>query len=137
MSYMLDTNMISYLVNDRCESLFDHVVEAGSENLFISALVVAEIEYGVQKKGRPKNLCRKVEELLKRVTIVPFTHSDAMDFGVTRCMFEGSGLALAPFDMLIASHARGRGMTLVTNDQAFFKQTEIVNVIDWTRAVCK
>jgi predicted nucleic acid-binding protein len=42
------------------------------------------------------------------------------------------GIMLAHQDLLIAAHAYSTNLTLITNDQAFFKLQPLLDVEDWT-----
>ncbi|MCX7287601.1 MAG: hypothetical protein NTW20_08585 [Rhodobacterales bacterium] len=90
---MLDTNAVSAFLQRRSPRLDGWVRE---QRCCLSAIVVAEIRYGLEK--RPT--CSRV-------------------YGRLRAELERHGKPLAAMDLLIASHALSEGCVLVTADQAF------------------
>jgi len=48
----------------------------------------------------------------------------------TKC--EALGRSLGNLDMLIAAHSVAVGATLITNDKAFHRVKELLNLEDWT-----
>ena len=47
--YMLDTNICIYLINQKQLSLAQKIVSIPIENIYISVITQAELEYGVAK----------------------------------------------------------------------------------------
>jgi len=53
--YMLDTNIISYIIKNRDFSLIDKFEEMSKEHIIaVSSITVAELFYGVMKKNSKK-----------------------------------------------------------------------------------
>ncbi|MDD2661781.1 MAG: PIN domain-containing protein [Methylococcales bacterium] len=78
-----------------------------------------------------KRLHVLVQELLRRVDVLPWDSSIAKQYGTVRADMERRGKILAPLDLLIAVHALSVGAVMVTNDQAFSQVADLF-IEDWT-----
>lgn len=128
--YMLDTNMVSLIIKQHPTVLY-HLLSVPKEQLCISAITLAEIEYGLAKKPHAHTLHRVMKEFLCRIDVMDFDAHVATHYGHFKAQMEQAGKNLASFDMMIASHADYLHLTLISNDQAFFKLPHF-HVQDWT-----
>ena len=127
--YMLDTDMFSYIVNNRhpcLRSRFTSVVE----RVCISAITYAEARYGARKKAssRLDSLIGMFSEIIE---IVPWTDADAEAYAYIRCELEKKGTPIGANDTLIAAAARTRNAILVTNNTAHFSRVPGLAVENW------
>ena len=53
MKFMLDTNIIAYAKNNRPESVLQRFMEHRPEDMCISAITMAELEFGICKSSKP------------------------------------------------------------------------------------
>jgi tRNA(fMet)-specific endonuclease VapC len=113
---MLDTNAVSAFLKRLSPRLDGWVRE---QRCCLSAIVVAEIRYGLQKRPGATRLQALAEATLETIEILPWTEDCARIYGRLRTDLERNGKSLAAMDLLIASHALSEGCTLVTADQAF------------------
>ncbi len=113
---MLDTNAVSAFLKRLSPRLDGWVRE---QRCCLSAIVVAEIRYGLEKRPAATQLHALVEAALETLEILPWTEDCARIYGKLRADLECDGKSLAAMDLLIASHALSEGCTLVTADQAF------------------
>lgn len=113
---MLDTNAVSAFLNRRSARLDDWVRE---QRCCLSAIVVAEIRYGLEKRPEATRLLALAEATLETLEILPWTEACSKVYGQLRVDLERQGKPLAAMDLLIASHALSEGCALVTADQAF------------------
>jgi tRNA(fMet)-specific endonuclease VapC len=127
--YMLDTNTVSYFIRG-VPLVTKRVVQHPMASLCISAITEGELLFGLAKRPEAKRLQKAVAEFLKRVEVLPWDSVAAEHYGVTRATMEQRGKTLAPFDMLIGSHALSQKLVLVTNDKAF-AQIEELETEDW------
>jgi hypothetical protein len=84
-----------------------------------------------EKRPDAKRLHVAVCEFLRCVDVLPWDHAVAEHYGKLRADLEHQGKILAPFDLLIATHALDVGAVLVTNDRAFGQVTGL-QVEGWT-----
>ena len=85
----------------------------------LSAIVVAEIRYGLEKRPAAVRLQALAEATLETLEILPWTDDCARVYGRLRAALEREGKPPAALDLLIASHALSAGCALVTADRAF------------------
>lgn len=129
MSWMLDTNAVSDLLKgDPGLARQLRTVRPGA--LYLSAVTVAELEYGLAKRPRKRALHEAVRELLLRVQIAPWTAVTAAVYGPLRARLEAQGTPLGTLDTLIAAQALELECTLVSHDRAFHHVPEL-KITDW------
>jgi tRNA(fMet)-specific endonuclease VapC len=104
-------------------------------DLRISAIVEAELRYGLVKKGITKSKVGVlVDTFLGVVQILPWESSTAQCFAQLRADSEAKGVTLDTVDLMVATHAKeDRNLTLVTNDGALLRLRPWIKVVDWTR----
>ena len=101
-------------------------------SLFLSSIVEAEIRYGIAKKRlEGTKLARLFDQLLGKVTVLPWTSSTAKAFARLRTDSEATGVTLATVDLMIAASAKEHNFTLVTHDKALFQLQPWVRIEDW------
>lgn len=131
MRYLLDTNMVSHIL--RCQPhVMAKLQSVPMAHVQISAVTHAELMYGLAKKPHAVKLHRAVDELLRRIAVLPFDEQASSHYGQFKTQAESEGKILAPLDMMIAAHASAIGAVLVSNDAAFTQITAL-NVQDWTK----
>jgi len=113
---MLDTNAVSALLKGQSPRL-DAWVRA--QRCCLSAIVVAEIRYGLEKLPAATRLQALAEATLVTLEILPWSEACTKIYGRLRADLERQGKPLAALDLLIASHALSESCALVTADQAF------------------
>ena len=128
--YMLDTNTVSHLIKAH-PAVARRVVATPMAALCISAITEGELLFGLAKRPEAKRLHLAVQELLRRVDVLPWNSAIAECYGVVRADMTRQGKILAPLDLLIAAHALGVDAILVTNDRAF-GQVARLHIEDWT-----
>ena len=131
--YMLDTNTVSYLIKGH-PYVTERVISTPINSLYISAITEGELHFGLAKRPHAKDLHQLVKEFLKRVDTLPWESSTAEKYGITRAKMANKGKALAPLDLLIATHALSLNMTLVSSDKAFAQLPEL-HVEDWSTPI--
>ena len=113
---MLDTNAVSAFLRRRSPRLDGWVRE---QRCCLSAIVVAEIRYGLEKRPTATRLRALAESTLDTLEILPWSEACSRIYGRLRAELERHNKPLAALDLLIASHALSEGCVLVTADQAF------------------
>jgi tRNA(fMet)-specific endonuclease VapC len=109
--------------------LRDHV--AADEELFTSAVSVAELTHGAQRsKHREDNLAR-LEVLLAALIVLPFDESAGRRFGALKTDLESRGEPLDDLDLQIASIAIENKLPLVMNNTDHFKRIKGLELQNW------
>ncbi len=130
--YLLDTNMVGYIVSGRSQAARLTMVEMIDEfPIAISAITEAEMLYGLARKPEATRLRAAVEAFLSRVEILPWDSDAARAYGTLRARLSAAGKSLSAMDMLIAAHAVATDAVLVTRDAAFVQVASLRPVVDW------
>ena len=131
MKYMLDTNIIVYAKNRRPESVLARLRQCRPEDVCISAVTMAELEYGVSKSSRPEQNRLALMMFLSGIKVLPFDGEAAREYGDIRENLSKKGTIIGGNDLLIAAHARAEGLILVTNNAREFERVEGLRVENW------
>ena len=131
MKYMLDTNIIAYIRNQRPETVLRHFTAYQPDDLCISAITMAELEYGVFRSSKPEQNREALMLLLSRIAILPFDVRAAMEYGRIRDDLTRKGTLIGANDLLIAAHACALGLTLITNNTREFERVEGLKIENW------
>lgn len=128
--YMLDTNICIYLMKHQPPQVRARFAECYVGDVVISAITLAELEFGVACSCEAQAHNRDVlDSLLEDIVVVPFDRGAARAYGPLRAANrERQKDAL---DKLIASHALSLGVTLVTNNEADFRGFGGLTVENW------
>ena len=133
MKYLLDTNICIYLIKQKSEKIVNKIKEFGIDELSVSSITVAELEYGIQKSNYHARNKLALTEFLVPFKILDFNHTAAVDYGEIRADLEREGRVIGPLDLLIAAHARVNGLTIVTNNEKEFCRVKGLEVENWTK----
>ncbi|HEX8640257.1 MAG TPA: tRNA(fMet)-specific endonuclease VapC [Allosphingosinicella sp.] len=128
--YMLDTNLCIRVLRERPASVRRRFNEE-AEGLCISTVVLMELLHGAAKSGRPAENRRAVEDFAARLEVLPFDAAAADHAADIRAELERKGMPIGAYDLLIAGHARGRGLVLVTGNLREFERVAGLRCEDW------
>jgi len=117
--YLLDTNVISHIMQGRDAKLLAKLSKLPMGQAAISSVTLAEIEYGIQRRGSPTKLRNALSQVMLHMDILPWDASAATCYGELCSSLEAQGINLSDFDMMIAAHAVALKATLVSRDKAF------------------
>jgi len=128
--YLLDTNIVSDLVRNPQGAVTRRIARIGEDKVCTSIIVACELRYGAEKKGSTR-LSAQLEQILSVLPVLPLGGEADRHYGKIRADLERKGTPIGPHDMLIASHARAAGLTLVTNNLAEFKRVGKLKLANW------
>ena len=133
MKYLFDTNICIYVINKKFEYLIDRIEEYGIENIGISSITIAELEYGIAKSSSPHKEENRVAlmEFLLPFKFIDFNQNDAYAYGRIRHDLQSKGRIIGNMDILIGAQAVSRGLILVTNNEKEFKRIETLKIANW------
>jgi len=127
---MLDTNLCIRLLRDRPQGLRPRF-NAEADTLCISTITLAELLHGAAKSVRPVETRQGVEGLAARLAVLPFDEDAAAHAGEIHADLERRGKVIGPYDILIAGHARSRGLVVITGNLGEFQRVEGLRAEDW------
>lgn len=131
MKYMLDTNIIAYAKNNRPEIVLEKFQQHKPEDMCVSAITLAELEYGVWNSSRPEQNRTALMLFLSGIQVLPFEGEAAIEYGAIRADLKKKGIPIGANDLLIAAHAKAAGLTLVTNNTREFERVEGLKLENW------
>ena len=117
--YMLDTNVVSHIMQGRDAELLAQLTKVPVGQAVMSSVTLAELEYGLHRKGQPVRLRNALTQVLLRMDVIPWDESVAVCYGELCAALEARGINLSDFDMMIVAHALALDATLVSRDKAF------------------
>ena len=130
---LLDTNICVYLINRRPghERLLDRIDRRDYGEVLISAISLAELEFGVAKSARGAENRGRLDLFLARFEVAPFDMDAAAAYGRLCAALEGRGTPIGPLDTQIAAHALALRAILVTNNVREFSRVADLKVENW------
>ena len=128
--YLLDTDLCIRVLRDRPSGLRERF-NANADALCISTVVLTELLHGAAKSARPDHDRREVERFAARLEVLAFDEAAADHAADIRAALERQGRPIGGYDLLIAGHARSRGLVVVTGNLAEFQRIDGLRCEDW------
>ena len=129
--YLLDTNTVSGIIRKRSSRLAQKLRTVSSASLMVSVITEAEILFGLARNPEATRLAQDAQQVLKRLPTLAWTSQTARTYAALRHATERRGTGISAMDLLIASQAYEKGLTLVTNDLALRELKDLLPVEDW------
>jgi len=129
MRYLLDTNAIIALLNNRVGNLAQRARSHDPADLCASSIVMHELYYGAFKSQRSERNVALVDDL--RFEVLDYDRDDAREAGAIRALLAEQGQVIGPYDILIAGQAKARKLILVTHNTDEFSRVAGLNLEDW------
>lgn len=128
--FMLDTNMCIYLMKHQPPEVAARFAQCFVGEVVISAITVAELEFGVACSGEKKLQNREaLDRLLEDIPVVAFDAKSATAYGPIRLATKDR--KRDALDKLIAAHAVALCVVLVTNNEADFVSYPGLKTDNW------
>jgi tRNA(fMet)-specific endonuclease VapC len=135
MSYLLDTNIVSYFLRGSSDSLSERVLNSAQSELAISVVSAGELRYGLHKLApsrRSTLLARQLDDLFEAIRVLALPTGAALHYGKARAKLEAAGTPIGANDLWIAAHALAANLTLVTNNTREFARIPGLKLENWT-----
>jgi len=129
--YIFDTNMIIYAMKHTTVQLVERIRRCKPGEIGISAITLAELEYGVCHSSKKAQNAAALAKFLSNIQVFAFDVQAAMEYGEIREHLTAAGTPIGSNDLLIASHARALGATLITHNTREFDRVKGLLVEDW------
>ncbi len=152
MTYLLDTDTVIFLMRGLKitapkssrqeqqrsvgEAIFGRARKSETEGdeVALSAITVAELEFGARHSGDYDREMEVVRRILTPFTLLDFDAGNcAAHYGEIRNVLEEAGKSIGGLDTLIAAHARATNATLVTNNTMEFGRVPRLKIENWTK----
>jgi len=128
--FMLDTNLCIRVLRDKPPAMRARFNDE-AESLAMSTIVLMELLHGAAKSAKPIDNRRAVEDFASRLDVLPFDDHAAAHAGDIKAELERAGEIIGSYDLLIAGHARSRGLALVTGNLGEFQRVRGLASEDW------
>ena len=129
--YLLDTNICIYIINKHPKSVVQKLCKLNPQDVKISSISVAELEYGVSKSIRREQNRIALYKFLSPFEIISFDTCDVEIYGLIRANLECQGKLIGPYDMQLAAQALSRELIFVTNNTDEFKRITELKLENW------
>ena len=133
MRYMLDTNILVYVLNARPhhQAVLDRFDREDPRDMAVSSITLAELRFGIEKSRQRDVSHRVLQMVVDALNVIPFDANAAQMYGSVRAGLEAQGKPIGPLDTLIAAHALSLDLTLVTNNVREFSKVRRLRVENW------
>ena len=131
MKFLLDTNICIYLIKRKPPQVLKKFQTFKVNDLGLSAITLAELEFGVQLSRYPEKNQEALNEFVTPLEIIPFDDLAAISYGEIRAYLQKRGINIGAMDMLIAAQAKSLSIPLVTNNLKEFKRIPGLRLENW------
>ena len=127
--YLLDTDIVVFFLRNK-KNIAEHLALLSPNDIFVSEVTVAELEYGNRCSGRYEENKWMVDRFLSSVNIVPF--SDAIHlYAEERYRLRMLGQSIEDFDLLIGCTAVSESLIMVTNNAKHYSRIKGIRIENW------
>lgn len=134
MTYVVDTDILSYFLRSSSEKVVERIGSAGFNTIGVTAITVAEMLYGLKTKyGSVDEKVKTVERLFSKLRIYPFDLDAAKKFAEIKASLKKSGVLMHDFDLMIASICIVNETRLVTHNTKHFRRIRGLKIEDWMK----
>ena len=131
MNYLLDTNVCIRYLQGRLPCIRDAIHIRSPEQMFICAIVRAELFFGAMKSNYHAETLAIQRQFIDQFPTLPFDDKAALLFGKIRADLQRQGLPIGPYDLQIAAIALANDLTLVTHNTREFSRVNGLRLADW------
>ena len=126
--FMLDTDISIYTIRRKPHEVRRMFNIHGGE-MSISTVTLGELLFGAENSNNPQANLAVVEGYAARVEVFDYDREAAIQFAQLRV--ELSQNLIGAYDLMIAAHARSRGLILVSNNIEEFSRVPGLRVDNW------
>lgn len=127
---VLNTNTLIYYFKNQGQ-VAQKLATVAPQEIIISTIVLFELQVGIAKSTSPSKRIQQLQQLLSRVSVVPFDRAAATAAATIRAQLEQQGMPIGPIDGLIAGVAVARQATIVTRNIGEFSRVAGLSIVDW------
>lgn len=130
MRYVLDTNTCIYALKLQGQ-VVDRMRKQSPSDVVITIITLAELWFDAHKSARRVAVRREIDAFLEPFVVLPFDREAADSYARVRFDLERVGRPIGERDLLIASIALSRDMTVVTHNLGEFNRVPGLKTEDW------
>ncbi|MDO4698657.1 MAG: type II toxin-antitoxin system VapC family toxin [Pasteurellaceae bacterium] len=133
MIYLLDTNIIIYLIKNRPKIVAERVATLSpNDQLAMSFVTYAELLKGVYGSQNPEKSLKAINALIKQIPVLYPDKKISQFYGKWAALLKKQGTPIGSNDLWIACHALSCDAVLVTHNTKEFQRITELNWQDWT-----
>lgn len=129
--YLLDTNICVYLISGRFEHVNQRFLSIAPEQIAVSAIVAAELAYGVEHSQRTKENRKRLDVFFEGVPILDWSKQSIWHYAKLKSQLRNAGTPIGELDLQIAAHALALDAVCVTNNTREFERIEGLRLENW------
>ena len=129
--YMIDTDISSYIMKRSHHAVLTRLQLVPVGDVCISIITKCELMFGVEVSRRREKDQAALDVYLRHVEVLEYPDEAALHYAQIRAGLQTRGTMIGAHDLLIASHARCLGLTLVTNNTREFERVQGLTVENW------
>lgn len=133
MKYMLDTNILIYLIKNKPPTVSAHIEKLDdAAQLCMSFFTYAELLKGAERSNRKNEVIRKLSRLTRDIPVQYTTNKALCEHYAAQFMqLKAAGTPIGANDLWIACHALAESCVLVTNNMREFARVEGLVLENW------
>lgn len=128
--YMLDTNICIYTLKNKPPQVRE-LFNQQHGRMCISSVVLMELLFGAEKSMHAAAALEVVESFAARLAVLDFDVQAASHSAQIRAELQKAGTPIGAYDLMIAGHARSRGLVVVSNNLREFNRVSGLRVENW------
>lgn len=132
LKYLLDTDIVIYTMRNRPEQVKRRFKQHQGQ-ICISAVTLGELVFGAEHSEQVARNLKDIEAMVARLEVLPLDIGAAYHFGRIRAALFKAGQPIGPYDMMIAGHARAKGLILVSNNIREFSRVPGLMIENWVK----
>lgn len=133
MKYLLDTNILIYMIKHRPPEVVERVNALDEEDtLHMSFITYAELLKGAERSTRKAKVLARLNDLTRQVPVLyPQTPAICQHYAEQFTRLKDAGTPIGANDLWIACHALAEQAVLVTHNLREFERIKGLRVVDW------
>lgn len=133
MKYLLDTNILIYLIKNRPTSIADKVdALSEADTLSMSFVTYAELLKGAERSTRKARVLSRLDALTQQIPVLYPAHSAiCRHYAEQFIRLRAAGTPIGGNDLWIACHALAIEGTLITHNTREFCRIQGLLIEDW------
>lgn len=133
MIYMLDTNIIIYLMKNRPQAVSERVAQLSPhDRIVMSFITYTELIKGAHGSHNYEKAMQSITQLTSRIHVLYPDEKVCIHYGKWANELKKQGTSIGNNDLWIASHALSLGAVLVTHNVKEFQRIRDLQWQDWT-----
>ena len=129
--FLLDTDTVIYSMKGK-DAVHKNLLLHFNDPIMLNAITLMELYYCAYKSQKVTSNLAKIKTLEQSLEIIHIGIESVEIFGMLKAQLEVNGTRLNDFDLILASCALSRNLTIVTNNLEHFQKIDGLKLANWT-----